>query len=1359
METGIQSGLTQTQGASEAEVTTYAFPLTFAQQRLWFLNQLEGDSASYNVPWAVKIEGPLNVPALERTLSTIVARHEVLRTTFAMSGNAPVQIASAELPFALQVVDLTPFPAEEREHRAQELAQQEASRPMDLASGPLFRSCLLRLGEQDHVLLLTLHHIVFDGWSRRIFIRELGAIYEALSLGRPSPLPELPLQYADYAVWQRQYLQGNTLDRHFAYWKKQLKGAPVQLELPTDRPRPNTQSYAGTVLRWEAPADLTAQLTALSRASGTTLFMTLLAAFNVLLSKYSRQEDIVVGTPIANRNRAEIEALIGLFVNTLVLRTDLSGDPTFLELLTRVKETALGAYAHQDMPFEKLVEELKPERSLGHNPLFQVFFSLQNTPRQALELSGLRLTSLERTGTVSKFDLSLYLTETQQGLRGDLEYNTDLFDAATVERMMRHYLQVLRSVVEAPERRLSQLSLLTKDERHQLIAGFNNTATPFPSSLVLPDFFEAQAARTPDAIALVCGATQFTYRELNERSNQLAHFLQQNGVGPDILVALCTERSVDMLTGVLGILKAGGAYVPIDPAYPPDRITMILEDAKPPLLLTQKLLLQSLPQQSLIQQGTRVVCLDSGWPIIAQQPKSNPARIAQAGNLAYVLFTSGSTGRPKGVAVEHRSLVNFLHSMQREPGLQPKDVLVAVTTLSFDIAGLELYLPLITGARLVLASREVAQDGVRLAQLLEQSGATVLQATPSTWRLLVESGWSGHQNLRVLCGGEALPPDLARELTVRASSVWNLYGPTETTIWSTIYRVRGDEDQSVSIGRPIDNTQAYVLDAHRNLVPIGVPGELYLAGDGLARGYLGRPDLTAERFVADPFARTHNTRMYRTGDLARWHSDGHLEYIGRVDDQVKLRGFRIELGEIEATLAQHPALQQAVVILREDVVGEKRLVAYVVLRPSSEVSPAALRAHLQLSLPEYMLPFTFVFLPALPLTPNGKINRSALPKPDQHYMSDGNERMAPRDDVEFLLYRIWSKLLGTEAIGIQDNFFELGGHSLLAVRMVREVHRLTGKDLPLSLLFQGATIERLAELIQVGEAFPPCPTALEIQGGKGARPFFAVATPGVNALGYVALARHLGKDQPLYKLQKHALARPGEPYSPEAFEALAAECVRAMREIQPKGPYYLGGMCEGARIAYDMARLLESQGEEVALLAILDTWALEHTQIRPLWHLYYYSQRWKLFRNRPGEQKRREVLAVLKKKFRRAKGTGSASGETASRKYSWTQHYWPKNFVLPRYAGNITVFKRAKQPFYYVRDSFLGWGKRTSGAIETVEFNSPHGLMLREPYVEQLGQLLRQCLTHLAPLETVKTVDVRPKHLAPVVEDIAAARS
>ncbi len=1338
MEAGTQSGLRQTQEAFEAEASSYAFPLTFAQQRLWFLSQLEGDSASYNVPWAIKIEGLLNVSALERTLSAIVARHEVLRTTFSMADHAPVQIATAARPVTLQIVDLTSVPAEEREQQARKLAQEEAGRPMDLVNGPLLRTSLLRLGDRDHVLLLTLHHMVFDGWSRRVFVRELGAIYEAFSLGRPSPLAELPLQYADYAVWQREYLQGSTLERHFTYWRKQLEAAPVQLELPTDRPRPAAQSYTGTVLRWEAPADLLAQLTALSRGSGATLFMTLLAAFNVLLAKYSRQEDIVVGTPIANRNRAEIEALIGLFVNTLVLRTDVSGDPTFFELLSRVKETALGAYAHQDMPFEKLVEDLKPERSLGHNPLFQVFFSLQNTPRQALDLPGLRLTTLERIGTTSKFDLSLFLTETPQGLRGDLEYNTDLFDAATMERMVQHYLQLLRSVVEAPEKRLSELSLLAEDARRQLLAGFNDTVVPFPSDLALPDLFEAQAARTPNDVALLCDTTQLTYRELNERSNQLAHFLQRQGVGPDVLVALCTDRSSDMLIGVLGILKAGGAYVPIDPSYPSDRVAMILEDAHAPLLLTQESLLPSLPRQS-----ARVICLDSGWPLIAREPKSNPPRTVQSNNLAYVLFTSGSTGRPKGVAIEHRSVVNFLHSMQREPGIQPQDILVAVTTLSFDIAGLELYLPLITGARLVLASREVAQDGPRLAELLERSRATLMQATPATWRLLIESGWHGDRNLRILCGGEALPPELGRELVARAGEVWNLYGPTETTIWSTISRVQGDEDHSISIGRPIGNTQAYVLDAQRNLVPIGVPGELYLAGAGLARGYLGQPDLTQERFLADPFSAA-NTRMYRTGDLVRWQSNGQLQYLGRMDHQIKLRGFRIELGEIETTLARHPALQQAVVVLREDMPGDKRLVAYVATRPGLEVSAAALRAHIQLSVPEYMVPSVFVFLAALPLTPNGKINRKALPKPDHHDRAGADERTAPRDDVEFLLYKIWTKLLGTEAIGIRDNFFDLGGHSLLAVRMVREVQKLTGKELPLSLLFQGATIERLAELIQQGEEFPPCPTALEIQGGKGAKPFFAVVTPGVNALGYVALARHLGKDQPFYKLQKHALVRPGEPYSPEAFEALAADCIRAMREIQPQGPYYLGGMCEGARIAYDMARLLELQGEEVALLVILDTWALEHTQIRPLWRLYYYSQRWKLFRSRPWEQQRREILAVLKKKLRRMRGARAAFGATTAggSKYSWTQHYWPENFVPPHYGGNITVFKRAKQPFFYVRDPLLGWGKRTSGTVETVVLHSPHGLILREPFVEDLGKLLSESLTELVPQEAAKTLDV-----------------
>ena len=1302
-------------------------PLSFAQQRLWFLSQLEGESGSYNVPWAIRIEGALNVPALERTLNAIVRRHESLRTTFRVENEVPVQWVTADLKIELPLVDLANLPEADRLNEAKRLVGEEIKRPFNLEQGPLLRAALFELGAEDHALILNLHHIISDGWSLGILYREFADIYLAEVAGEPSPLSKLPVQYGDYAVWQREILQGEILENHLAYWGQHLASAPAQLELPTDRPRPALQSFNGSVLRWKAPADLVRELSALSRTSGTTLFMTLLAAFNVLLGKYSRQEDIVVGTPIANRNRSEIEALIGLFVNTLVLRTDMSGDPTFLELLARVKETSLGAYAHQDMPFEKLVEALKPERSLGHNPLFQVFFSLQNTPRQAAELPGLRLSPLERKGTTSKFDLSLFLTEAQDGLRGTFEFNTDLFDVETIERMVQHYLQLLRCLIAAPEQHLSQISLLGEEERRQLLTGFNNTAVQFPAPLVLPDLLEAQAARTPDAVALLCGTKSYSYRELHERANQLAHVLQQHGVGPDVPVALCVNRSADLLLGVLGILKAGGAYVPIDPIYPADRVAMILEDVKAPLLLTQQALLAILPQHA-----ARAICLDSDPGAIAQQPTSNPTRALQPGHLAYVLFTSGSTGRPKGVAIEHRSAATFLHWAKGVFSLQELAGVLFSTSICFDLSIFEMFVPWSTGGTVILAD-----NALQLPSLPAREKVTLVNTVPSAIAELVRVNGVPDSVKTINLAGEALPNDLVEQLyaSTNAERVYNLYGPTEDTTYSTYTLVpRG---QPVSIGKPLSNTQAYVCDAHRNLVPAGVPGELYLAGDGLARGYYGRPDLTAERFVANPFSvrdsvTTSNTRMYRTGDLVRWQADGHLQYLGRMDHQVKLRGFRIELGEIETVLTRYSGVLQAVAMVREDVPGDKRLVAYLALQSGLDLSPAALRAHLQLSVPGYMIPASFVFLPSLPLTPNGKIDRKALPAPEHDNASIRGHRVAPRNDLEFLLFKIWAKLLGTEAIGIHDNFFELGGHSLLAARMVREVQRLTAKEIPLSLLFQGATIEGLAKAMEVGEEFPPCPTALEIQEGTTGKPFFAVVTPGVNALGYVALARHLGKDQGLYKLQKHATVPRGEPYSPEALQALAVDCVRAMREIQPVGPYYLGGMCLGARIAYDIARILESQGEEVALLVMLDTWALEHTQVRSLGTIAYYIQRWKQFRRKSWEQELQEAAAVLQRRVRRLRGssglTTTKNGAAAQQKHTWTQFYWPENFVLPNYRGNITLFKRAKQPFYYVRDPLMGWGKRSSGKIESFELHGPHGLLLREPYVQELGKLLSQAL-------------------------------
>ena len=792
------------------------------------------------------------------------------------------------------------------------------------------------MSPDEHVLLLHTHHIVSDRWSMGLLAEELAALYTAFAQRKPSPLAKLPVQYADYALWQRQWLQGKVLDNQIAYWKNQLSDAPGVLEFLTDRPRPAVQTHHGATQSHLIAKPLVDKLRILSQSEGVTFFMTLLAAFQTFLSRFSGQEDIVVGSPIANRSYAEIEGVIGFFVNTLALRTDVSGNPSFRELLTRVKEVALGAYAHQDIPFEKLVEEIQPERSLSHNPIFQVMFALQNAPMQTLQLPGLLLERTPVHTETSMFDMTWFAIEVPDGLLLRTEYNTDLFDGTTIQRALGHFQTLLAGVAADPGQRLSDLPLLNDEERRQVLTEFNATQADYADHLCVHYLLEQRAQQMPAAIAVVSGEQQLTYGELNARANQLANYLRKRGVGPDVLVGICIDRSVDMLVGILGILKAGGAYVPVDPAYPKDRIAFILEDAKVSLLITLKSLTGSLPQHS-----AQVVLLDEDWHSIVEKNADDVTRNITPDNLAYVLYTSGSTGKPKGVQIQHRSLTNFLCSMQQEPGIKRDDVLLAVTTLSFDIAGLELYLPLTVGARLVLASYEEARDGRSLITKLENEGVTVMQATPATWRLMLESGWQGSERLKILCGGEAFPRELADQLLPKCAELWNMYGPTETTIWSTLHRIKAGETGPVSIGRPIANTQTYVLDSNRQPVPIGVAGELYIGGDGLARGYLNRADLTRDKFVTHAFDAEPPRRLYRTGDLVRYRPDGTLIFLGRVDNQVKLRGFRIELGEIESVLTEHDGVLQSVVVAREDEPGNQRLVAYVLPKPGFRVQEHA----------------------------------------------------------------------------------------------------------------------------------------------------------------------------------------------------------------------------------------------------------------------------------------------------------------------------------------------------------------------------------------------------------------------------------
>ncbi|GAB4190132.1 MAG: hypothetical protein Fur006_31950 [Coleofasciculaceae cyanobacterium] len=1039
-------------------------PLSLAQKRLWFLNQLDPDNPSYNEHGAIQLTGCFDVAAMEQSLNEIVRRHEVLRTTFEIVEGQPIQVIRPNLTLTLPVVNLCQLPEPEQKREVQRLTTEHSQQPFDLVQGPLLRWMLLQLGQQDYILLFTVHHIVFDGWSIGVLFREITTLYKAFSTGQPSPLPELPIQYADFAAWQRQELQGEVLNAQLAYWKQQLKNLPI-LHLPTDRPRPAVQTFRGAKTSFCVPTHLTKALKALSQKEDVTLFMTLLAAFKTLLYRYTGSEDIAVGSPIANRNRIEIEGLIGFFVNTLVLRTDLSNNPNFRTLLSRVSDVALGAYTHQDATFEQLVEELQPQRDLSNTPLFQVMFGLQNAPILALELSGLKLSFLGRNPGTAKFDLTLFIEEAAEELTGILEYNTDLFEAATINRMAGHFQQLLEGIVINPDRPLSELPMLTEAERQQLLVEWNQTQVDYPKDYCIHELFEAQVERTPDAIAVVFEDQQLTYRELNAKANQLAHYLQTLGVGPEVLVGICVERSLEMAIGLLGILKAGGAYVPLDPAYPQERLTFMLEDAQVPVLLTQQYLADKLPPHN-----TQTICLDTNINEITQYSQKNPISGVNSNNLIYVIYTSGSTGKPKGVMNTHRGLCNRLLWMQDTYHLTVSDRVLQKTPFSFDVSVWEVFWPLMNGACLVVAQPGGHQDSAYLVKLIHTEQITTIHFVPSMLQVfLEEQGLETCSCLkRVICSGEALSLELQKRFFARLDAeLYNLYGPTEAAIDVTSWHCQRQSDlPHVPIGRPIANTQIYLLDAQKELVPIGIPGELHITGEGLARGYLNRPELTADKFIPNPFNDDTGARLYKTGDLARYRPDGNIEYLGRIDYQVKVRGFRIELGEIEAVLSQHQGVRDAVVIVREDKPGFQSLVAYVV--PSSKPAPtiAQLRRFLIEKLPNYMVPTAFVLLETLPLTPNGKVDRRALPAPEPTRPESTVSWVPPRTPVEEMLVSIWSQVLGIEQVGIYDNFFELGGHSLLVTQVISQIRKVFGVDLPVRCLFEAPTIASLLDYVE-----------------------------------------------------------------------------------------------------------------------------------------------------------------------------------------------------------------------------------------------------------------------------------------------------
>jgi amino acid adenylation domain-containing protein len=1036
-------------------------PLTFAQQRLWFLERLEPGTPAYNIPRVYRIRGRLDVAALGRCVDEIMRRHEVLRTVVTEEAGRPLLSILDRLTGLLRVEDARGTDAADRERSAWQRAEVEVRQPFDLTRGPLVRALLVRQGREDQLLVITMHHIVSDGWSLGVFARELGELYTAFAKGARNPLEDLPIQYGDFAAWQRERLQGETLEAQMRYWRGELGGALPVLDLRTDRVRPMARRSIGGTHRFAIPQQLMEDLKELSRREGCTLFMSLFAAYTALLHRYSGQEEVIIGSPIAGRTRLEVEGLVGLFVNTLALRVGCTGDLTFRQLLKHVREKALGAYDHQEVPFEKLVEELQPERTLSRTPVFQTMFVLQNTPSPPLHLQGLEVEKKNIDTGSAKFDMTLSVTDKGDRTEGLLEYDSDLFEPETPARMAQHYCTLLQSVVANPAQEVSALPLLTEDDRRRILVDWNSTDAPYPAANCIHELFEARVRHTPDKIALEFEEQRLSYAGLNERANRLAHALRAAGAEPGMPVGVCLERSHHMIVALLAILKTGAAYVPLDPAYPAERIKFMREDARLSLIVSQEKLLHRLPMLDGAG-AARVLSVDGDTPVIDAQSADNPAVPVSPAALAYVIYTSGSTGTPKGVAIEHRNVAVLIGWAGDTYGSEELDGVLASTSICFDLSVFEILVPLCLGGTVLLV-----ENVLQLPSLRGSTDVRLVNTVPSAITELLRIDGIPASVRTVNLAGEPLTQPLVRQIYAlgHVKKVYDLYGPSEDTTYST-FTLRTSEGIQ-TIGKPLSNKRVYILDRRGEPVPVGVIGEITIGGKGVARGYFGKPDLTARSFLKDPFSAEPEARMYRTGDLGRFRADGTIEFFGRMDRQIKLRGFRIELGEVEAAIAAFPAVRECVVIVREDAPGLRRIVAYVVFRDGAPSSGADVREFVKASLPEFMVPAMVVPLANLPLLPNGKIDRAALPLPDEEAGQGARGTSdAPRTQVETVIAQIWSSMLGVRDVGIRENFFDLGGHSLLATQVISRMRDALHVDLPLISLFESPTVEGLASLVE-----------------------------------------------------------------------------------------------------------------------------------------------------------------------------------------------------------------------------------------------------------------------------------------------------
>ncbi|HKB68260.1 MAG TPA: amino acid adenylation domain-containing protein [Pyrinomonadaceae bacterium] len=1347
--------------------------LSFAQERLWFLDQLNPGSAVYNVPLAVRLRGPIDPVVIERSVNEIVRRHEALRTTFpTVAGRAEPTLRS-QLKIALQLQDLTSLPQDEREERSRALLVEECEALFDLTHGPLIRTTLVTIDPQEHVFLVVMHHIVSDGWSLVLFFQELAAIYDAFSSSEPSPLPEVAIQYADYAAWQRDWLQGDLLQRQLSYWKTQLGGELPVLELPVDRQRPAVQTHPGDRVTLALPADLTQAVMALSQREGATLFMTLLAAFKVLLHHYSGQEDIIVGSPIANRPVADTEKLIGFFLNNLALRTDLSGDPNFVELLSRVRKTALDAYANQDVPFEKLIEALKPERDMSRSSIFQVYFNLFSFSDQ-IELPGGEAISfvdawLQSEENLSKFDLTLYAGVGDKEIKLGLVYNTDLFSHERIGEMLEQFRHLLEQIVERPTEEIKRLSLVTPGAQMLLpdpTEPFN--AQPRES---IQKLFSDQARRRPHQLAIVDPYESWTYQELDSRSNQLANYLRASGIEAHDTVAIYGHRSAPLVLAILGVLKAGAAFVILDPTYPASRLVNCLQIAAPRAFL-QIDEAGALPDVLDQFVETLDCCCRLKLPASDNADQGglvgysfeNPQVDTNSNDLAYIAFTSGSTGNPKGVMGRHGPLTLFTLWAAEKFGLNASDRFCMLSGLAHDPLHRDIFTPLQLGGSICIPEPSDLEAPQKLRAWMKQQRITVANLTPAMSQLLSETDTTTPdeqlESLRYsfLVGDVLTKRDVSRlkKIAPKITCV-NLYGATESQravgyfvvqsedeVFSEIERANTAEKEVLPLGKGIREVQLLVLNAAHQLCGIGEAGEIHFRSPHLARGYLGDETLTDERFIVNPFTKTTSDRLYRTGDLGRYLPDGNVEHLGRVDRQVKIRGFRIEPGEIEAVLTEHPDVRETAVVPQQNASGETYLVAYVVPAENSATT-GELRQYLSEKVPAYMVPTAFVTLDALPLTPNRKLDRRALPIPDQVRQDRRSEFTAPRSAIEQTLANIWQEMLAVEQVGVHDNFFELGGHSLLAVRLFAVIEKKFGKRLPLATLFQAPTVAQVAALLKTESRSAAWSSLVPIQPLGPKQPFFCVHAVGGNVLEYYDLARLLGPDQPFYGLQSRGLDGQQQPHT--RITEMAAHYIKEIREFQPEGPYLIGGRSLGGMIAFEMASQLKAAGQEVSLLALLDSYpvgyskmkqnagALSGTVRRTIRRLraHVSNLRGFSFKEKSQYVLEKAQYAPIRFKsllwraiYRCYKNLGRALPRALRdvQEFNWLAAH---SYVPHLYDGKVTLFWASRD----VRASFdlvTGWRVLAGGGMDVHEIPGSHLDMIKEPHVSELAAKLKACL-------------------------------